>query len=93
MATSANRIDKARYDQVMFSRVCPGCGNYVILDVVRRSKQDALDSTRSKYLGTYHCCGGPEGHGCWNMSKFDATKPDKPLYETFGDKEELKQVA
>lgn len=76
---SKNRIDRKRYDQVMFSRVCPGCGDYVIIDVPRRSKPDVL-SRDSKYLGTYHTCGG-NGTKCWHMSYLSG---DKPLYETFG---------
>lgn len=63
---SKNRIDRARYDKVMFSRVCPGCGDYVIIDVVKRSKSDAL-ARNSKYLGTFHTCGG-NGTSCWHMS-------------------------
>ncbi len=81
---SARRIDKARYDQVMWSRVCPGCGNYVIHNVHRRSKKDALDARGSKYLGSFHACGRPEGHECWHMSSYDERKPDRQLYETFG---------
>lgn len=79
---SENRIDKERYDRVMWSRVCPGCGNYKVVDVVRRSKSDALSP--SKFMGSYHACGGPEGSGCWHMTRFEPGKPGKPLYEVFG---------
>jgi pyruvate/2-oxoacid:ferredoxin oxidoreductase beta subunit len=78
-AKSKNRIDRARYDHVMFYRTCPGCGDYVIIDVVKRSKSDAL-SRDSKYLGTFHTCGG-NGTKCWHMTSLSG---DKPLYETFG---------
>lgn len=80
---SENRIDKARYDQVMWSRVCPGCGDYRIVDVVRRSRQDLMDRD-SGFRGSFHECGGPDGHRCWNMSKYDARTPNKPLYERCG---------
>ncbi len=82
MTTSERRIDKARYDRVLWSRVCPGCGDHVVVDVVRRSKGDALDP--GKFMGKFHACGGPEGHRCWNMTCYDPKRPAKPLYETFG---------
>jgi hypothetical protein len=78
--SSKNRIDRARFDAVMRTRVCPGCDDYTIIDVVRRSRKDAM-SRDSRYLGTFHCCGGPNGHRCWHMSSFSETKP---MYETFG---------
>lgn len=79
---SERRIDKCRYDKVLWYRVCPGCGDYTVIDVARRSKSDLME--KSRYLGSFHSCGGPEGHLCWHMSKFDANKPERPLYETFG---------
>ncbi len=81
--TSENRINKERYDRVMWSRVCPGCGDYVIHTVHKRSKKDVLDKG-SKYMGTFHQCGGPDGHECWHMSNYDDNKPERQLYETFG---------
>ena len=82
---SENRITDARYDQVMFSRVCPGCGDHLVIDVPRFSKRDALDRGPAKYQGTYHCCAGESGDGnpqCWHMTKRTSAK--RPLYETFG---------
>ena len=79
---SENRITKARYDQVLWSRVCPGCGDYKVVDVVRRSSEDAL--AESKFRGAFHQCGGPKGSKCWHMTKFEPTKPTKPLYEKAG---------
>ena len=79
---SENRITKARYDQVLWSRVCPGCGDYKVVDVVRRSSEDALGE--SKFRGAFHQCGGPKGSKCWHMTKFEPTKPTKPLYEKVG---------
>jgi pyruvate/2-oxoacid:ferredoxin oxidoreductase beta subunit len=81
---SKNRITKSRYDKVLWSRVCPGCGDYKVVDVHRRSRNDIMDS--SKYLGSFHACGGPEGSRCWHMTRAEAGKPDKPLYETFGSR-------
>lgn len=77
---SERRIDKARYDQVMWSRVCPGCGDHLVVDVARRSRSDVLDKD-SRFLGTFHACGGPQGHLCWHMNRFDPRRPTKPLYE------------
>jgi len=79
---SENRIDKTRYDRVMWSRVCPGCREHKVVDVVRRSKEDA--ASPSKFLGSYHACGGPRGSQCWHMTKYEPKKPAKPLYEIFG---------
>lgn len=78
---SKNRIDIDRYNKVMFYRVCPGCGDYKVIDVVRRSKSDVM-SRDSKYLGTFHTCGG-HGTKCWHMSYLTE---GKQLYETFGEK-------
>lgn len=87
---AANRLDKARYDQVIWSRVCPNCGNHTVIDIVRMSKKDVL-SRDSKYLGTYHSCGGPRGYRCWHMTKFEPAKPEKALYETFGSKSKIRE--
>jgi len=80
---SENRITKYRYDNVLWSRVCPGCGNYKVVDVVRRSSSDVMDRD-SKFMGKFHMCGGPDGSKCWNMSFYEPKKPNKPLYEKFG---------
>jgi hypothetical protein len=77
---SENRITKERYDQVMWSRVCPGCGEYKVVDIHRRSSSDALSP--GKYLGSFHACGGPEGSRCWHMTRYEPKSPAKPLYET-----------
>jgi hypothetical protein len=79
---SENRIDKVRYDRVLWSRVCPNCGDYKVVDVARRSNDDALSP--GKFLGSFHQCGGPKGSKCWHMTKFEPSKPSKPLYEKFG---------
>jgi hypothetical protein len=76
---SENRITKSRYDEVMWSRVCPGCGDYKVVDVVRRSKDDVMSP--GKFLGSFHQCGGPSGSKCWHMTKYEASKPNKALYE------------
>jgi hypothetical protein len=83
MQLSKNRVDTDRYKRVLFYRICPGCSNYVIVDVTRRSKADAMNQRGSKYLGTFHSCGGPHGHLCWNMTLY---REGKPIYETFGPK-------
>lgn len=85
---STRRIDSTRYNAVLWSRVCPGCGEYRVVDVVRRSRKDALDQKGSKFLGAFHACGGPDGHRCWNMTRYEEGKPDKPLYESFGEAED-----
>lgn len=77
---SENRIDKARYDEVMWSRVCPGCGDHLVVDIHRRSSSDVLSP--GKYLGSFHACGGPDGSGCWHMTRYEPKRPAKPLYET-----------
>jgi pyruvate/2-oxoacid:ferredoxin oxidoreductase beta subunit len=82
MPTKTVKIDKERYDRVMWSRVCPGCGDFRVVDVCRRSRSDVLD--RSKYLGSFHACGGQLGHRCWNMTMYSAKKPTAALRETFG---------
>lgn len=75
---SKNRITKERHERVTWSGVCPGCGDYRIV-TMQRFNRDALDKV--KYGGSYLCCGGPNEHRCWNMTKnVDA----KQLYETFG---------
>ena len=79
--TSKNRIDITRYTSVMWSRICPGCGDYTIVDQPRFSKGDYLNP--GKFLGSYHRCGGPNGHKCWHMSK-PTYNSKKPIYETFG---------
>ncbi len=76
---SENRITKSRYDEVMWSRVCPGCGDYKVVDVVRRSKDDVMSP--GKFLGSFHQCGGPMGSKCWHMTKYEPSKPNKALYE------------
>jgi hypothetical protein len=86
MSESKNRITIERYNQVLWSRVCPGCGEYTVIDVIRRSKSDAM-SRDSKFLGKFHCCGGPNGHKCWHMS---CQSGDKPLYEMFGSESLIK---
>jgi hypothetical protein len=80
MEKKTQQIDKARYDRVMWSRVCPSCREHKVVDVVRRSKGDALQP--GKFMGSYHACGGPEGHKCWHMSRWDPKAPGKTLYET-----------
>lgn len=82
--SSEKRITKARYDRVLWSRVCPACRGHLVVDVHRRSKGDALDRS-GKYLGTFHACGGPKGSGCWHMTRYEPNKPDKALYEVFGE--------
>jgi pyruvate/2-oxoacid:ferredoxin oxidoreductase beta subunit len=76
---SENRITKSRYDEVLWSRVCPGCGDYKVIDTARRSSEDALSP--GKFLGAFHQCGGPTGSKCWHMTKYEAKKPNKALYE------------
>jgi pyruvate/2-oxoacid:ferredoxin oxidoreductase beta subunit len=76
---SENRITKSRYDEVMWSRVCPGCGDYKVVDIVRRSRDDVMSP--GKYLGSFHACGGPMGSKCWHMTKYEPSKPNKALYE------------
>ena len=75
------KIDVARYNKVLWSRVCPGCGDYKVVDVVRRGSNEEGGST---FRGTFHACGGPDGHLCWNMSKMNLKRPNAPLYESFG---------
>jgi len=82
MIKSESRIDKSRYDKVLWSRVCPGCRAHRVVDIARRAGEDALNP--GKYLGSFHQCGGPRGHRCWHMTKFDVRRPDRPLYERFG---------
>lgn len=79
---SERRITKERHNHVTWSGVCPGCGDYRIVTEHRfRDGEDVMDKRR--YAGSYLCCGGPEGHLCWHMTK----NPNAPrLYETFGPK-------
>jgi hypothetical protein len=60
-------------------RWCPGCGDYKVIDTARRSGEDALSP--GKFLGAFHQCGGPNGSKCWHMTKYEAKKPNKALYE------------
>jgi hypothetical protein len=76
------RIDVKRYNQVLRTRICPGCSDHLVVDVIRR-RSSSMDDDRS-FGGSYHECGGPEGHHCWNMTKFNPRKPSAPLYERSG---------
>lgn len=79
----SRRITRERHDRVMWSGVCPGCGDYRIVTMIRwKGSNDALDRRRT-YGGSYLCCGGPEAHECWHMTKDPNASR---LYETFGPK-------
>ena len=80
---SQRRIDKERHNKVTWSGVCQGCGDYTIITQKRlRGSEDAMDNRRT-YAEEYLCCGGPNAHECWHMTK----NPNAPrLYETFGPK-------
>ena len=52
MTSSEKRITKARYDRVLWSRVCPACREHLVVDVHRRSKGDALDRVEGDALPT-----------------------------------------
>jgi hypothetical protein len=78
---SPNRITQQRHDQVTWSGVCPGCHDYTIITQVklRGESEDVMD--RPRFGGVYLCCGGPNGHQCWHMTK---NRNAKRLYEHFG---------
>jgi len=84
MSGSKNRITKTRYDQVLWSRVCPNCGDYTIVDIHRRSSKDVMNQKGSKYLGWFHSCASPNGNKCWYMTPY--VNDTRPLYEHFGEK-------
>jgi len=78
---SPRRITKDRHDRVTWSGVCPGCGDYRIITRIKRrgDSEDVMD--RPRFGGVYLCCGGPNEHDCWHMTKNpNATR----LYENFG---------
>jgi len=78
---SPYRIDKRRYDEVLRTRICPGCGNHRVIDV---QKVLELTSGGTKYQGSFHCCGSEAGHKCWYMTKYSESNPGRPLYEHCG---------
>lgn len=80
---SKRRITTERHNQVTWSGVCPGCGDYRIVTLTRwLGSEDAMDNHR-RFGGAYLGCGGPNGHLCWHMTKSSSAAR---LYETFGPK-------
>lgn len=78
--TTSYRITKADHVFIDKRHVCRGCGDHLMVTVPRINR-DVMD--KPKYGGSYLCCGGPNGHLCWHMTK---NADAKHLYEGYGPK-------
>lgn len=46
--------------------VCPRCGDYRIVRVMRVGRDD--DGRGPRFLGAFYACGGPKSHECYHLS-------------------------
>jgi hypothetical protein len=59
------RLTPAEHNARLSNGVCPRCGDYRLIRVLR-TKDDGMGG--SKFAGAYWSCGGPRGHECYHLS-------------------------
>lgn len=61
------RLTPEQHKRRLSYGVCPRCGDYRIVRVVRYTEGDRPGS-RPKFAGSFWACGSPQGHECYHLS-------------------------
>lgn len=59
------RLTKEEHTARLSSGVCPRCGDYRLVRVVRTKEGDR---GRPQFAGSFYACGGPDSHQCYHLS-------------------------
>jgi len=61
------RLSREQHSRRLSYGVCPRCGDYRIVRIVRYTEGDRPGSG-PKFAGAFWACGGPYGHECYHLS-------------------------